>query len=565
MSPNNHRNGLPGSTTPEAAATITSAPSGSELLYSGPDGDILERFDTAGEVIGIPQEAYTKTYDPKSGDLEVHVTSDLTLKDYQAITPPEEWARLEEYAKEMEGKKVVRVNATAAGGGVAIMNAPWVHLMRTLGVDAHWYALEPDEEAAKVTKWKFHNVLQDVAPPGTELNAEDKSVYEAWMKRNAELLREPLQGADIVICDDWQPSGLIPYLKGFEEETPDGSVYHLGMNPDVPILFRDHIHTEGELMVTPGTPQNTTWEYLWGHNRISEADVFVAHPNDDFVPGNVPDAQVVFMPATIDLLDDLNRKLTDEERQAGRAFINEHLAMNENQEPLDFNRPYIVLIARFDESKGMPQGVESYAIARRQMLEQGVPEEEIPQLMIIGNGSVDDPSGTIVLEEIMTLRDSTDMLDPDLYGDIKDDLKVVRVPHNDIAINTVLGGAKLALQPSTAEGFEARVTDAIWQGVPMIGSDRGGIPLQIVEGKSGYVVDPYDTEAWAGHIVRLMTDSDQYESLRSTTKEMAVTHNHQFTTVPNIIRWLSLSRMMLNNKATFRGDRRWPEELAKAA
>jgi glycosyltransferase involved in cell wall biosynthesis len=542
------------------------APGLGEQLYSVPQGDILTRLDDAAETLGGPEEAYSKSYHPETGDLEVHVTSSLTLEDYRAVTPTEEWDQLLEYADSMRGKTIARFNATAAGGGVAIMNAPWVHLMRQLGVDAHWYALEPDAEAAKVTKWKFHNVMQDVAPPGTELTSEDEATYEGWMARNAELLREPLSEADVILLDDWQPSGLIQYIKGHEEETPDGSVYHLGFNPGAPILFRDHIHTEGELMVTPGTPQHKTWQYLWDHNRISEADIFVTHPQHEFVPPNVPDEKVVFMPATIDVLDDLNRELDDGERAAGRAFINEHLAMNEGQEPLDFDRPYIALIARFDESKGMPQGIETYAKARKDLLAQGVDEQDIPQMMVIGNGSVDDPSGTIVLEEIMTLRDLTGDLDPAEYGDIKNAIKVVRVPHNDVAINSVLSDATLALQPSIAEGFEARVTDAIWQGVPMLGSNRGGIPLQIVEGKSGHVMDPHDTDAWAARIVQLMTEPDTYEELRRTTQQMAVEHNHQFTTVPNIIRWLSLSRMMLDENAPdFHGGRRWPEELARAA
>jgi glycosyltransferase involved in cell wall biosynthesis len=568
----NH-NGYPETPLQPDAVAVVNPTGEADLLYSGPDTELIERVDitvqtsftSPVEELSFPEEVYAKEYDPESGDLEVHVASNLTREDYQAVTPPDEWELLEEYAKKMEGKRVVRINATAVGGGVAIMNAPWVHLMRSLGVDAHWYALKPDEEAAKVTKWKFHNVLQDVAPEGTELTPEDEATYEGWMEENVELLREPLGQADVIIIDDWQPSGLIASIKGGREETPDGPVHHLGINPDAPLLFRDHIHTEGELMGTPGTPQNKTWQYLWERNRINEADVFITHPKDEFVPPNVSDEKVVFMPATIDTLDDLNRDITDAEKQAGKAFINEHLALNEGQEPLDFDNPYIVLIARFDESKGMPQGIESYAKARRQMLEQGVKESDIPPLVLMGNGSVDDPSGTIVLEEIMTLRELAGTLDPELYGDIKNALKVIRVPHNDIAINTVLKGAMLALQPSIAEGCEARVTDAIWQGVPVIGSDRGGIPLQIREGLSGHIVSPHDTDKWAGFIVSLTTDTERYEALKKTTKEMAVSHNRQFTTIPNVTRWLFLSHTLLTNETSFQGNRRWAEELAAAA
>lgn len=501
-----------------------------------------------------PGDVYVKIYDPThpGTQCEVWVESSVSLEHYEAVTPPEDMARLREYAEPLEGKKVVRVNATAAGGGVAIMNAPWVNMMRELGVDAHWHAMKPSPEAAQVTKGLFHNVLQDVADPGARLSEDDKAVYEEWVAENAELLDEPLRTADVIIIDDWQPSGLIPHIKGYYEETEDGLVHHPGLNPDAAIIFRDHIHTEGELMGTPGTAQHTTWDYLWNRNRISEADVFVTHPRDEFVPPDVPGEKVVFMPATCDVLDDLNREITDEERQAGLDFINEQLAQNDGQAPLDPDRPYIVLIARFDESKGMPQGMESYARARQKMLDQGVSEEDLPQFVLLGNGSVDDPSGPIMLDEMMRLRSGQ-------YADIQDDLKVVRVPHNDVAINALLKGAKIALQPSTKEGFESRVTDAILQGVPVIGSDRGGIPLQIVEGQSGYVIDPYDTDAWADRIAELMTDDEAYDAMRRSTRELAETKNYAFTTVPNVIRWLWLSNPD-NTGPGFHGGRRWVDD-----
>jgi glycosyltransferase involved in cell wall biosynthesis len=517
--------------------------------------------DSALETEGNPvyEDVYTKEYDPIT--CEVKVTSSLTLEDYERVTPPTEMARLREEAKELEGKRVVRINATARGGGVAIMNQAWVHMMNLLGVDAHWYALKPDQKAAEVTKWKFHNVLQDVAEPGTQLTEADQKIYDGYVERNADILEEPIREADVLILDDWQTSGLIPYIKGGEVYTAEGSEYRDGLNPEAPILFRDHIHTRGDLMVTPGTPQKITWDFLWHRNRIKDADVFIAHPRDEFVPPNVPNEKVLFMPATGDILDDLNRDITPLEKAAGIEFINNQLAMNEDQQPLDDNRPRIVLIARFDESKGMPQGIESYAKAREKMLAAGMKEEELPQLVVLGNGSVDDPSGKLVLKQIMELRSEE-------YGDIKDDLKIVRVPHNDVAINALLKSAKLALQPSTKEGFESRVTDAILQGVPVIGSDQGGIPLQIKEGQSGHIINPYDTEQWADRLSELMIDDRKYAAMQEQTKQLAKTHNYQFTTIPNVLNWLYLSNQLLKVKAGERpaleGNRQWVREMVLA-
>jgi glycosyltransferase involved in cell wall biosynthesis len=344
-------------------------------------------------------------------------------------------------------------------------------------------------------------------------------------------------------------------------------VQHEGWNPDAPLIYRDHIHSEGELMVTPGTPQHTTWEYLWDYNGINKADAFIIHPVDEFAPPNVPDSKIVKMPAAADKLGDLLRDLSEEEIEEGFAFINDQLWQNQEQSPIDRERRYIVLIARFDESKGMAQGMESYRRARELMVAQGVPEEEIPQLVIIGNGAMDDPSGEKELAKVMDLRSS------EPYGDIKDDIKVAKVPHKDPAINAILRGATLALQPSIKEGFESRVTDAIVLCVPVIGSDRGGIPLQIKEpsiengnfvGGSGYIIDPYDTAQWAERITELVTDEARYNEMKVQTKRLAKEHNEQFTTVQNVINWLHLSKTLLADKASFDGDRRLVSDMAAA-
>ena len=502
-------------------------------------------------------DVYRTRYEPESGDLKVYVDSDKTLEEYKAVSSPEEWEMFESVAGQLKGKKILHINATAAGGGVAIMRKPEVHQFQLAGVDVQWMALSPNPAGANVTKNCFHNQFQGVAEPGNELTEERIKEYESWITQDAPLMKDAIRGADVIIIDDWQPHLLINYIKdGYTEETPDGPVFHPPFNPSAPILFRDHIHTRSELMELEGHPANTAWEYVW--KTIKRADAFITHPKDEFIPPGVPDEKVWFMPATIDKLDDLNRDLSNEEIEQGFEFVNKNLFKHMGQKPIDRNRPYIALVARFDESKGMPEGMESYAMARAELVARGVPKAEIPQLVMIGNGSVDDPSGPKELKKIMDLREG-------IYGDVMDDIKVARVPHNDKAINAVLRSAKLALQPSLAEGFESRVTDAIFLGVPVIGSDRGGIPLQIIEGKSGYVLPPAETRQWADRIVDLMTNHDHYLQLKLSTRDMFDKHNSKFTTVRNAIRWMALSAAYLKQRENpdliLAGNRRWPEEI----
>ena len=45
------------------------------------------------------------------------------------------------------------------------------------------------------------------------------------------------------------------------------------------------------------------------------------------------------------------------------------------------------------------------------------------------------------------------------------------------------------IQKSIREGFGLTVTEALWKGRPTIGGNVGGIPLQIEDGVSGFLVD----------------------------------------------------------------------------
>ena len=490
------------------------------------------------QVLSTPEDIFRKTLDLETR--EVRIESDVTLADYEAITPWDDLNGVIALGESLKGKRISWVNATAAGGGVAIMRPPQIHLMRLLGVDARWYVTEPDEDAHKVTK-KIHNILQNVASSDSRVTDTDWEVYDRWTERNSDVLVSSLASSDVVVCDDPQPSGLIPKL--------------LEANPDIKIIFRDHIQSEGELMSTPGTPQHDVWDRIWNTNRVRDAHLHVFHPVEAFVPENVPDETIAFMPATTDLLDGLNRPLSLEEIDEGIAFFNERLHLNGEQLPLDPDRPRIIQIARFDPSKGIPWVLEAYAKFRSYLEDQGIPPEQTPQLIITGNGSIDDPDGEPILAETMRLRSEK-------YEHLADDIKVARVPHNDKALNALLRTSWVALQLSRKEGLEVKVSECQIMGVPVIASRAGGIPLQIVDGETGYLVAPGDTDAVADHLELLFLNRQTDVEMNRRIASIARTHNYEFTTVPNVLNWLYVSRELLEN-SNFSANRRLVRDMVR--
>jgi glycosyltransferase involved in cell wall biosynthesis len=88
------------------------------------------------------------------------------------------------------------------------------------------------------------------------------------------------------------------------------------------------------------------------------------------------------------------------------------------------SRDYIIQIARFDPSKGIPNVIDSYA-KFRELLKTTVEEDEAPQLLVCGHGAVDDPDASIIYDQVIKLINSAD------YRHLLKDIVVMRLPPSD--------------------------------------------------------------------------------------------------------------------------------------
>jgi hypothetical protein len=96
--------------------------------------------------------------------------------------------------------------------------------------------------------------------------------------------------------------------------------------------------------------------------------------------------------------------------------------MHELKWPL---RDYVVQIARFDPSKGIPNVVDSYVKFRKLLEDDSWEENDMPQLLICGHGAVDDPDGSIIYDQVMHLIGS------EHYRPYAKDIVVMRLPPCD--------------------------------------------------------------------------------------------------------------------------------------
>ncbi|KAH9930914.1 trehalose phosphorylase [Fomitopsis serialis] len=427
------------------------------------------------------------------------------------------WNAVIKLADELREKKIkfAFFSSTPQGGG---MRHALVRFFSALDVDAAWYVPNPSPAVFRTTK-NNHNILQGVADPSLRLTAEQKEQFDQWILKNG--LRWTAEGGplakggvDIAFVDDPQMPGLIPLIKR--------------LRPDIPIIYRSHIEIRSDLVSIEGSPQQEVWN----------------HPVNKFVPSDVAPEKLALLGAATDWLDGLNKPLDPWDSQYYMGEFRSLCVKDKMYELAWPRREYIVQIARFDPAKGIPDVIDSYARFRR-MAKGKIPTEEIPQLLICGHGAVDDPDASIIYDQ---------------YHEYVSDIVVMRCPPSDQLLNALMANSRFALQLSTREGFEVKVSEALHTGKPVIASRTGGIPLQVIHGKSGFVTEPGDNDAVAKHMFDLVTDDELYETMALYAK----THvSDEVGTVGNAAAWMYLAVMYCSRGVRLQPKGAWINDLMR--
>ncbi|KKK18881.1 putative trehalose synthase (Ccg-9) [Aspergillus rambellii] len=467
------------------------------------------------------------------------------LHDFQKTVGPSTWKAVEYYALDLKKRKIkiAFFSATPQGGGVALMRHALVRFSHSLGTDIKWYVPKPRPGVFRITKTN-HNILQGVSLPEERLTEEKWALVTQWIHENAKRywlppgcpLTHPSEGgADVIVVDDPQMPALIPLAKEIA--------------PDRPVIFRCHIQVRSDLVAEEGSPQAEAWGRMW--DQIKHADLFISHPVRSFVPHTVPREKVGYMPASTDWLDGLNKNMREwDTAYYGRVF--NATVRNSGMPVIDYPADhYIVQIARFDPSKGIPDVVESYEKFYL-LMKEAHPNKNPPKLLICGHGSVDDPDGAIIYNAVVTYIESS-------IPQIAEQISIVRLGPSDQVLNAIMSKARVALQLSTREGFEVKVSEAIHKGRPVIATRAGGIPLQVIDKKNGFLVDVGDTDAVARHLFDLCTDDELWHRMH----KFALDHVcDEVSTVGNALNWLYIASK-LSKGEKLKPSERWINDMAR--
>src|SRR3712207_5255163 len=96
--------------------------------------------------------------------LELVTVPPLSLDAYAPLAGDDAAAEIRRLAEPLRGARVLHVNATKFGGGVAEILPTLTALMRDAGLDAEWRIIPGDDPFFDVTK-RIHNGLQGMDVP----------------------------------------------------------------------------------------------------------------------------------------------------------------------------------------------------------------------------------------------------------------------------------------------------------------------------------------------------------------------------------------------------------------
>lgn len=383
------------------------------------------------------------------------------LAQYEEIVGPDAIERIRKLAEPLRGARILHLNATAYGGGVAELLSTHVPLLVSAGLEAEWHVMEGSDEFFSVTKG-MHNALQGADIRWTH---EMQRIYLERVLTNAYDLTN---GWDFVVIHDPQPAAIPGFLEGspmWRSGTPAQWVW------------RCHID------LTDASPQ--VWDFLRPFIEHYDASIWTL---ESFVPEAFDRVGVEIAPPTTDPLSVKNLDLQ-------QPFVDEIC----RQYGLDPARPIVCQISRYDPWKDPIGVIEAFRLVRAEV--PGV------QLLLAGSMATDDPEGF----HYWQLTEEAAAGDPDIF--LLSNIQQVGA----VQINAFQRAARVVIQKSIREGFGLTVSEGLWKARPVVGGRAGGIELQIDDGESGYLVD--SVEECAQRTIELLGDPQRADRMGAVGRD----------------------------------------------
>lgn len=124
---------------------------------------------------------------------------------------------------------------------------------------------------------------------------------------------------------------------------------------------------------------------------------------------------------------------------------------------------------------------------------------------------------------------------------------------NDRMVNALQSVSEVVLQKSLKEGFALTVSEAMWKGTPVVGSRVGGIPLQIKDGQTGFLVNNISQASQA--CLKIITNKKRRNRMGRAAKKRV---RNNFLITRHILDYLRLFDFYLNQNHQYNIGQKYP-------
>jgi trehalose synthase len=294
---------------------------------------------------------------------------------------------------------------------------------------------------------------------GAKLNLSDRR-KRVYLQTNEVFLKFTHLDHDCVIIHDPQPLSLIGSFRKSQ-----------------PWIWRCHIDLTN--------PHKELWDFLKGY--MLQYDEIVMS-SENYFKEDLPVGQRLMFPA-INPLSEKNQDISEK-------TIREHIT----KAGIPTDKPVITQVSRLDPWKD-PEGVIDVF--------KMVKEKVDCRLLFCYNVASDDPEGLRMYRKVQ--RKANKLINT---GDI-----IFVVGNNETLVNSVQRFSSVMIQKSIREGFCLCVTEALWKCTPVVASNVGGIPYQIEDGRSGFLVEPKDNKGFADRIIHLLKNPKESQDMGKKAKQ----------------------------------------------
>jgi trehalose synthase len=479
----------------------------------------------------------------------IDIEPSRTLDDYAAIAHlagPVQALRAEAamLVPPLRGRTVWMVSSTAQGGGVAEMLPQMVTLLNELGLTTRWAVLGSDQPAFFGLTKRLHNLIHGDGEPA--LSDDDRELFEAVNRQNAEALKPHLGPDDLLVIHDPQPLAMGAMLKS-----------KFGMRT----VWRCHIGHDERLPAT-----HAAWRFLKPYAETYDRAVFSA---PEYIPDYLAGRAIIIHPA-LDPFSHKNRELSPHklvgilcnaglkcERHAVLTPPFSHQAQRlqpdgtfgaavQPEEIGLLYRPIVTQVSRWDRLKGLRPLLEGFVQlkgwmhdATRNWSPRRRRRVEIGRLVLAGPDPAsiqDDPEGQGVLESLSAIYRG-------LPPEIQRDVALLTLPmesrkENALMVNALQRCSSIIVQNSIREGFGLTATEAMWKCVPVLATRASGLRQQIRSGIDGILTqNAADPDEVARRLDDALRDLPKHDLLARSAQRRV---HERFLIFTQLCEWLGV-------------------------